>query len=134
MAAGHPLDDIDRWDWLIALREHALAALQTHPGVILTCSALKRKYRDVIRIASYHNPLVSVNFIYLMASEAILIDRVKTRQDHYMKDSMVHSQIETLEAPMSDEQDILSVDASGTSLEVQKLAIAVVHKAMDSSK
>ncbi|QIX01701.1 hypothetical protein AMS68_007218 [Peltaster fructicola] len=130
MASGHPLTDADRWDWLIVLREEALKTLQTNHGVVLTCSALKRKYRDVIRVAAYHNPEVRINFIYLNASEAILMDRVKARRGHFMKDSMVHSQFQSLEAPLADETDILSVDANGASSEVQKLAIAVVEKAM----
>lgn len=134
MASGHPLTDADRWDWLIVLREEALKTLKTNRGVVLTCSALKRKYRDVIRVAAYHNPDLRINFIYLNASEAILMDRVKARSGHYMKDSMVHSQFQSLEAPLADESDILSVDASGTSSEVQKLTIAVVEKAMVSAR
>lgn len=131
MASGHPLTDSDRWDWLIVLREEALKTLQKNHGVVLTCSALKRKYRDVIRVAAYHNPELRINFIYLNASEAILMDRVKGRQGHYMKGNMVHSQFQSLEAPVADESDILSVDASGTSSEVQNLAIRVVERAMN---
>lgn len=134
MKSGHPLTDEDRWDWLITLREESLRSLQTNRGVILTCSALKRKYRDVIRIAAYHNPDVRINFIYLNASEAVLTDRVKARQHHYMKGNMVHSQFQSLEAPMADESDILSVDANGTSNEVQQLAISMVEKAMNQER
>src|SRR5689334_7698793 len=49
MAAGTPLTDADRWDWLITLREAAIQKLRTSNAVIVTCSALKHKYRDVIR-------------------------------------------------------------------------------------
>jgi len=136
MAEGHPLTDADRWDWLILLRESALQALASSsssaaPGVIITCSALKRKYRDVIRIAAYHHPSIRVHFVFLNASEAALMDRVRARQNHYMKDYMVHSQFESLEAPKGDEDDVLSVDAGGTSVEVQRLALAVVKKVME---
>lgn len=130
MADGHPLTDSDRWDWLILLREEALKTLHTSNGVIVTCSALKRKYRDVIRIAAYQHANVAVNFIFLNATEAALMDRVRARRNHYMKDYMVHSQFESLETPQADEIDILSVDASGTSKHVQDLALAVVDKVM----
>ena len=152
MADGHPLNDADRWDWLVLLREESLSVLRGHPspsdsaakqtpdgpssGVIVTCSALKRKYRDVIRIATYHDPSVLVHFVFLSASESVLMDRVRTRKGHYMKDYMVRSQFQSLEAPQDDEKqkDVLSVDASGTSEEVQKLAIEVVERTMKASK
>lgn len=144
MRAGQPLTDADRWDWLILLREEALSALLAAPtttapaaanpppanGVIVTCSALKRKYRDVLRVAAYHHPEVRVHFVYLQASEALLMDRVRARQGHYMKDYMVRSQFQSLETPTREEGDVLSVDASGTSVEVQKLAGEVVGKMM----
>ena len=133
MANGHPLNDADRWDWLIVLREQALTTLKTSnsKGVIVTCSALKRKYRDVIRIATYHDPTIRVNFVFLNASEAALMDRVRARKNHYMKDYMVKSQFESLETPQADEVDVLSVDASGTSVEVQQLAVGVVNKVLN---
>jgi gluconokinase len=142
MANGQPLTDADRWDWLILLREQALLTLSkpvspsTAPpaGVIVTCSALKRKYRDVLRIAAYHRPDVAVHFVFLQATEALLMDRVRARQNHYMKDYMVHSQFQSLEAPQEDEMkgDVLGVDASGTSAEVQELALRAVREAMKS--
>ncbi|KAF2765065.1 carbohydrate kinase [Teratosphaeria nubilosa] len=132
MAEGTPLTDADRWDWLILLREQALQTLRTtsNAGVIVTCSALKRKYRDVLRIASYRHPEILVHFVYLNATEAVLMNRVRARQNHYMKDYMVHSQFESLEAPQVDEVDILAVDASGTSKEVQQLAGNVVEEVL----
>lgn len=132
MASGQPLTDADRWDWLITLRESSLEALRNSnaSGVIVTCSALKRKYRDVMRITSYHHPDIMVHFVFLKASEALLMDRVRARQNHYMKDYMVHSQVESLETPTDDERDVLSVDASGTSSEVQQLARTTVEQVL----
>lgn len=132
MATGQPLTDADRWDWLVTLREEALKNLSQPgtPGVIVTCSALKRKYRDVMRVATYHHPEIRVHFMFLRASEAALMDRVRARQNHYMKDYMVHSQFESLEAPTGEEDDVLAVDASGTSAEVQELARGVYEKTM----
>nr|OQO23147.1 hypothetical protein B0A51_09633 [Rachicladosporium sp. CCFEE 5018] len=133
MAAGHPLTDTDRWDWLITLRTACLSTLKTSPGVILTCSALKRKYRDVLRIASYGHPDVKVHFVFLKASEVVLMERVRGRKDHYMKDYMVKSQVESLESPGSDETDVLPVDAGGEAEVVKWLAEGVVKKVMDRS-
>ena len=86
MANGHPLTDADRWDWLVVLRQHAVETLKAAAadsattnttagdGVIVTCSALKRKYRDVLRVATYNDPSVLVHFVFLNASEALLPD------------------------------------------------------------
>ncbi|KAJ9628003.1 hypothetical protein H2203_003223 [Taxawa tesnikishii (nom. ined.)] len=131
MAHNIPLTDADRWDWLILLRDQSVAALGSGAtGVVLTCSALKRKYRDVIRIASYNNHNVLVHFIYLHASQEMLLQRVHNRVGHYMKDSMVKSQFEALEEPTEDEKDVLTVDVSGDFASVQKLAVEVVDKVM----
>lgn len=139
MARGEPLTDADRWDWLILLRDEAIATLQTQThtnnttspsGVILTCSALKRKYRDILRIASLKHPSIHVHFVFLKASEALLMDRVRARKNHYMKDYMVRSQFESLEAPAEDETDVLGVEAGGSSVEVQRLAVGVVESVM----
>ena len=131
MADGQPLADADRWDWLIVLRDQALATLADSRCVVVTCSALKRKYRDVIRVASYHQPEVRVHFIFLSVSDSILMDRVRARRNHYMKDYMVRSQLESLEAPQTGEIDVLSIDAGGTSQEVQQLVLNVVDKLLN---
>jgi gluconokinase len=154
MARGEPLTDADRWDWLILLRDTAIATLlqptetttpqtttttpstppttipQPPQSVILTCSALKRKYRDILRLATLKHPHIAVHFIFLRASEALLMDRVRARKNHYMKDYMVRSQFESLEAPAEDEEDVLGVDAGGSSEEVRALAIGVVNRVL----
>ncbi|KAH0036119.1 shikimate kinase, partial [Aureobasidium melanogenum] len=133
MANNIPLTDADRWDWLILLRDQAVAALNTGAsGVVLTCSALKRKYRDVIRVASYNDNNVLVHFIYLSATQELLLQRVHGRVGHYMKDSMVKSQFDALEPPTVDERDVMSVDVSGDFASVQELALEVVNRVMAS--
>lgn len=137
MARGEPLTDADRWDWLILLRDEAIKTLlssqqQQQPGstpnsVIVTCSALKRKYRDILRIASLKHPSIKVHFVFLKATEALLMDRVRARKNHYMKDYMVRSQFESLEAPAEDEGDVVGVEAGGSSEEVKALAVGVVE-------
>jgi gluconokinase len=97
-------------------------------GVIVTCSALKKRYRDVIRIAHYNSPDVLVHFIYLHASEEVLLQRVRARKGHYMGANMVHSQLESLERPSPDETDVLSIDVSGTMADVEAEALAMIRE------
>ena len=84
--------------------------------MVVTCSALKRKYRDVIRVAAYNDHHVQVHFIYLHASEETLLRRVTERKGHYMGAKMVHSQFLSLEEPGENEckLDVLTVDCSGS--------------------
>jgi gluconokinase len=132
MANGIPLTDADRWDWLTLLREEALRQLAAGAeGVVLTCSALKRKYRDVIRVAPYYSHGVQLHFIYLHAPQAVLQKRVGQRQGHYMGASMVSSQFAILEPPTAEETDVISVDVSKTMDEVQRDALDRVLQKMD---
>lgn len=140
MSSNQPLTDADRWDWLITLREEAAARLspssksaaKLHDGVVVTCSALKRKYRDVVRIAAYNDQNVLVHFLYLRASEEILMARVGNRKGHYMKDTMVRSQMEMLEEPDKEEQrrDVLEVDCGSSLTEVQRMALRRIREAL----
>ncbi|KAF2018947.1 carbohydrate kinase [Aaosphaeria arxii CBS 175.79] len=138
MAANIPLDDADRWDWLILLRDQALQALkQGAKGVVVTCSALKKKYRDVIRTARLYDedPNADVHFVYLRASKETLLARVAARQGHYMKDAMVVSQLAALEEPDADEvnrlKDVSVIDVKGTPAEVQQLATVAVDGVLE---
>jgi gluconokinase len=129
MASGIPLTDADRWDWLITLREEAIRQLQTANGVLVTCSALKRKYRDVIRVANYEHPSVQVHFIYLKVDETTLQARVAGRVGHYMKEGMVHSQMAALEEPEEElERDVLQVDVRDDKESVQRHALEAVKQ------
>jgi len=131
MAKGIPLSDADRWDWLTRLREESVSKIQAGAqGVVLTCSALKRKYRDVIRVAPYYSRDVLVHFVYLHAREEVLIARVQARQGHYMGANMVHSQCSILEAPGKEETDVISVDVSGSIEEVEAEALAKIREAV----
>ncbi|KAI1820240.1 thermoresistant gluconokinase [Xylaria intraflava] len=114
MSEGIPLTDADRWDWLTLLREESVKTLASGvEGVVVTCSALKRKYRDVIRVAPYFSHGIRLHFIYLHAPEAVLLQRVGLRQGHYMGANMVRSQFEILEPPVAEETDVISIDVSG---------------------
>lgn len=111
MSSNIPLTDDDRWSWLKRLRGVSSMSVQHSPSgvVILTCSALKGKYRDVLRGIEG----VETTFLLLQVNEGRdLEERVKERAGHYMKGDMVRSQIEELEGPGVEEVDVLPVDAS----------------------
>ncbi|KAI1637408.1 carbohydrate kinase [Biscogniauxia mediterranea] len=132
LAFPSALTDADRWDWLTLLREESLRKLAGGAeGVVLTCSALKRKYRDVIRVAPYYSHDVVLHFIYLHAPEDVLLERVGLRQGHYMGANMVHSQFSILEPPTAEETDVISVDVSRTMEEVQREALEKVLQKID---
>lgn len=134
MSKGIPLTDADRWDWLTRLREEAISRLSStgSQGVVLTCSALKRKYRDVIRVAPYFSHDLRVHFVFLHAPEEVLTARVMARAGHFMGASMVHSQFGILEAPGRDEIDVISVDVSGSIEQVEEEALAKVQETVKS--
>ncbi|KAL5087262.1 hypothetical protein Trisim1_008000 [Trichoderma cf. simile WF8] len=133
MRNGIPLTDADRWDWLTALRDESMRLIsEGQMGVVMTCSALKRKYRDVIRVAAYYDHRLLIHFIYLDASEELLLQRVTKRQNHYMGANMVHSQFDILERPSQNETDVITIDVSRTLAEVQQDALARAIKTMES--
>ncbi len=106
MAAGRPLDDDDRAPWLDTVSSWIVEhAMQGVPGVI-TCSALKRKYRDVLR---EHN----VVFVYLQGSGDLIGGRMAERSGHFMPTTLLDSQVATLEPPQADERHVV-VDATRT--------------------
>jgi gluconokinase len=101
MSAGIPLDDDDRRPWLQRLREELAAS----DMVVVTCSALKRSYRDVLRLAG------GVEFVMLEIDRDAVNRRVRDRDGHFMKADMVDSQFADLERPTPDEHDVTTVDA-----------------------
>jgi len=133
MANGIPLTDDDRWNWLETIRKRAVEELQSgSQGCVVTCSALKRVYRDVIRVASQEAENVCVRFVYLRASEDLLRQRVASRQGHFFKDNMVRGQFSILEEPDETEQDVIAVDVSNSLTNVTSEALAKVQTVMHS--
>ena len=93
MAAGNPLNDDDRAGWLAALKHQ----IDTHTaGCVVGCSALKQKYRDVLRGSLARDQL---QFVHLHGTYAQLLERLHQRKGHFMKPAMLKSQFETLEPP-----------------------------------
>ena len=98
MAAGIPLTDDDRASWLRALALRLRAARDAGKGIVIACSALKRSYRDVLRSCA-----PDVQFIYLEGSRRLIGERLARRGGHYMRASMLDSQLAILEEPTPDE-------------------------------
>lgn len=102
MRAGVPLTDEDRGPWLAAIAAWIDAALaQGRPGVV-TCSALKRRYRDVII-----GDREGVRLAYLKGSYELIAARLASRKHEYMPASLLKSQFEALEEPGPDENPIV---------------------------
>ena len=119
MSAGQPLTDEDRAPWLELVRttaEHICTEQQVDPnkkgivGVVIACSALKKAYRDVLRgthkpgaVPSHLEPphphVLPTYICFLKGERETLLDRMTTRQGHFMKAQMLDSQLATLESP-----------------------------------
>ncbi len=120
MSAGVPLTDADRADWLATLA----AQLRAHPdGLVLTCSALKRAYRDTLRAAS---PGLRFVFLDIARDEAQL--RVAGRGSaHFFSADLVDSQFATLESPVG-EPHVLRVDALAPVADLRREVSAWLRK------
>lgn len=105
MSSGVPLEDADRWPWLA---EVANAMRQVTGRSVLSCSALKRVYRDYI----YSILAQPVLFVYLHGSREVLSARLASRRKHFMNTDLLASQLATLEQPGDDEYSItVNVDS-----------------------
>jgi 6-phosphogluconate dehydrogenase/gluconokinase len=101
MAAGRPLDDDDRWPWLQALAEWTRQRDADGASTVITCSALKRMYRDVLREGGG-----GTRFVHLVGDPAMMSDRMHARQ-HFMPPTLLTSQLDTLEPLDEDERGIV---------------------------
>lgn len=110
MRAGLPLDDDDRRPWLDAVGKW----LGTHfDGGVMSCSALKRSYRDQLR-----NHVPELEFLYLQGSREVIADRQQHRHGHFMPTSLLTSQLATLEP--------LAPDEAGYTVDIDQPVDAVV--------
>ncbi|GHC75607.1 gluconokinase [Limoniibacter endophyticus] len=123
MMQGVPLTDDDRWPWLDEIGEKLRNA--PPPGLIASCSALKKSYRTRLR-ASAGDPLY---FVYLHARRETLIERMQMRTGHFMPVSMLDSQLAALEPPLG-EQDVVAVNVNQSLESVIKYAAAELKEIM----
>jgi gluconokinase len=105
MRRGIPLDDADRWPWLETLSAEIDRWLAAGTTVVLTCSALKQSYRDILAKGRS-----GVCFVHLAGDKALIRRRLDRRRGHYMPASLLDSQFVALEPP----EDAITVDVAGT--------------------
>ncbi len=98
MAAGVPLTDQHRHGWLAALAQQLQSEPARTRGVVASCSALKRVYRDQLRAA-----VPDILFVFLHGDPALLMSRLSARAGHFMPASLLQSQLDILEPPGTDE-------------------------------
>ncbi len=102
MAHGIPLTDADRAPWLAAIHSRIVECFQRGENLVVACSALKQKYRDVLARG------VNIAWVYLKGSREVILPRLQSRQHHYMKARMLASQFADLEEPT----DAVVIDVS----------------------
>src|SRR6266700_373060 len=112
MRSGRPLDDADRMPWLRAVARWIDERLAAHEPGIITCSNLKRAYRDITIGARR-----GVRLVYLKGDEPVIQERMLNRVHRYMPPSLLGSQFDTLEEPGEDEHPI-TVIVHGTIAEI----------------
>ena len=109
MADGIPLQDADRMPWL-----NAIAGVLRGRPTVLACSALRRRYRDILRDAA-----PNLRLVYLCGSKTLLAQRLAARSHEFMPPGMLESQLLTLEAPQADENG-LTLDIESPPGEIAK--------------
>ena len=104
MSRGIPLTDADRGPWISAVHDRMRDAVDRGQDLVVGCSALKQKYRDVLARG------IRIRWVYLKATPTLIRGRLNDRKNHFMKADLLDSQFEALEEP----SDALVVDASGS--------------------
>ena len=108
MKSGHPLDDADRMPWLASIAAWIAQCRQAGEPAIVTCSALKRSYRDLLVGGAG-----DVLFVYLKGAMEVVSHHLEARVGHFMPPSLLPTQFETLEEPGADE-NCVTMDASAS--------------------
>jgi len=102
MAKGIPLDDADRNEWLLSLQSRIAKAREDGRGLVMSCSALKRSYRDILRAGD-----PSLKFAHLDGDRALIESRMRARTGHFMQVALLDSQFNTLEPLLREETGIV---------------------------
>jgi gluconokinase len=118
MAAGIALEDADRWPWLDAIAAWTAGQAAEGNSTIVTCSALRRAYRDRLR-----DGVAGTVFVHLFGSPDLLAERMGARKDHFMPASLLPSQLRTLEP--------LEADEAGFMVDVELPAAAIADEVLD---
>ena len=117
MAAGTPLHDADRAGWLLRLQGEIAAARASGQGLVLACSALKRRYRDLLRAGD-----PGLVFVHLQGDRELIAKRMHSRPGHFMPPALLDSQLRDLEP--------LQPDEAGLVLDIATLPDQLVEQVM----
>ena len=121
MQAGDPLTDEDRWPWLEKVASWIEGQLDAGSSGVITCSALKRSYRDILNRRGS-----GVVFVYLAGDKELIAARLAARREHFMPESLLESQFETLEEPQADEPAV-RVDIGPSPQEIVQNIVDVLN-------
>jgi gluconokinase len=119
MSSGQPLDHEDRRQWLAVIEADIQWSLDRNREVVITCSALKAEYRKQL------TSLGRVQLVWIDVPTAILVQRLESRENHYMSTKMLASQLNTFEL-IKPEENIITIDGSGTTNNVVSELISTV--------
>lgn len=123
MAAGQALTDAEREPWLDAIAAAARAAARPGRDVVVACSALRRSYRDRLRSRLGSPDFAGLAFVHLTGPRTLIAARLAARDDHFVGESLLDSQLAILEP--------LSPDEAGFTLEISPPLDTVVDRAME---
>lgn len=121
MSTGMPLTDEDRWPWLAAIAARIARARADGAGVVIGCSALKRIYRDALRVGH-----ADLRFVHLAGSPTLIGARQAARSGHFMPPSLMQSQFATLEPPES-EADAITLAVEETPEAIAEAALRALR-------
>ena len=124
MRAGIALTDEDRWPWLDRIAAELVDTNRFPAGLIIACSALKRSYRDRLRRGA-----PGVRFLFLHGPPALIASRLAARTGHFMPGTLLESQLQTLERPGADENDVVCLDIERPATSVIRLAARALQAA-----
>ena len=127
MRNGYPLTDEDRWPWLDCLRKQIEQLLSARENAVLACSALKRAYRDRLRVSD------EVKFVFLRGEYALVEKQQRSRHGHFMNPELLRSQFADLEEPKPDE-DVVTIELRRKPQELVEEIKAKLHLAGKRSK
>jgi len=122
MHRGIPLNDEDRWPWLESLRQLIERSLEAGENAVLACSALKRAYRERLRVSD------EVKFVFLRGDYALIEKQLRRRHGHFMNPELLRSQFADLEEPKPDE-DVLTIELGRFPQELVEEIKAKLHLA-----
>lgn len=124
MSQGIPLNDSDRLPWLQAIKSIINEHQQTEKNAVITCSALKQSYRDLLE-----ENTTNIIWIYLTGSYQTLLKRLQQRSEHFMKENMLTSQFQALEEP----ENAIIIDINSSVVEIVQEIIEQSYAKIDNN-